>query len=289
MNRGIWAIPILIVFYLYLYLYYKRQPAVVADREETIVHFNIEFYNDDEERSNLFEATPIKELSGIDIHDTKVQSSTRLALQKLKAWYHQVHGHPTKETALKEILKLIFRENTDISDDDLELAYCTFKTMSSVNGSLSETDLSETDVLYYTWCRILTDINADHRDKLKTALLEALARGSSKPGEPHCLTGRVTQVVQCLETLDKEGLVDIVTADTIKERIGYRFAALLKGYLETHPADKAVYESLDGNDTRVKKRIIKYITSELKKDYLETALLKEGEFNLFLKNYTIYI
>jgi len=280
----------------------KPKP-LVSDPEETILHFNIEFhpgseYLDQEEVDldlDLLEVEPLPPIkSGVDVHDTKVQSSTRLAIARLK---EALKGTPIRN-ATEEIAELIFGKKDLDLDLDLdwktrELAYNTLLVIQKVNGTISAvngvnavnavsaTQETEQDILNLVWTRINADINKGNKTHLAEALIEGLARGAINRNSTHCLTGRVTQIIQSLETLDASGIADIITIDVLKERLPYTFTNLLQKYFSLFPREKQRYEEGHVNVRRVKK----FINEPLRDEYVATKLLTEEQYSALLKPY----
>jgi hypothetical protein len=265
---------ILILIGLLFYLFFNKK----TKQLNTVIH--IELYNDDE---LSFLAEPVHITSGVDIHDTTVQSSTRLALVKLKEWYTTQDKNISdakKEDSLDQIKTLLF-QSSPLPWRTKELAYSTIQTIINVQGTLSEIDLTEYDVLHLIWQRIQAPLNSAEREALTTAFIEGLAEGSASPDEPHCLTGRVSQMVQSLQTLDHEGIVNIVTLNLFKEELGTKFPFLIRSYFQqTEGKESLGLESLESPE--VKKKVIHFIDSNLRKDFHS---LSEKDYTTITKDY----
>ena len=266
---------------IYLILYLQKPPQ--QKTEQAIIH--IQIFNDDysSEDGRDYLAEPIRITSGIDIHDTTVQSSTRQGILKLKQLYGII---PMSVESIEEIKKFIFLPGLSLTVKVRELAYTTLSTIIKVNGSLSEVNLTELDVLHLIWQRIKAPLNKGRRLELITAFIESLAEGSATPDEPHCITGRVTQMVQSLETLDHEGIVNIVTLDLFKEQIKNKFPCLLRDYFQqADEKDFLIYEDLESSEKEemtVKKRIFNFIDTHLRKEF---STLSEKDYMAVTKDY----
>jgi hypothetical protein len=282
----------LLGMYLYLDLSLKIKSSLKNPPTTEQATIRIQIYDelDDDntsERGNYL-AEPIQITSGIDIHDTIVQSSTRQGILKLKKWYApRMITNTDKAKSVEEIKKFIFLPVLScLSMKTRELAYTTLRTIAKVNGSLSEVGLTEFDVLHIIWQRIKAPINKSHRLELIVAFIESLAEGSKSPDEPYCITGRVSQMVQSLETLDNEEIVNIVTLDHFKEQIKNTFPCLLKAYFQqADRKDKKIYEEegfSDEEEIMVKNRIFKFIDTHLRKEF---SSLSEKDYLTVTKDY----
>lgn len=202
----------------------------------------------------------------IDVHDTQVQQSIVLACKRLADW--QQKADVSKADILSDIRKYIFNEY-DGTYTEKERAYITLRTIESVNGYVVNINMHELDVLKMVWSRICAPINKDKATELKSVLLESLADSTISVNNTRCLTGRVTRIVQSLESLDAEEIVNIRSVNTLRQEIMNKFPVLLNEYLSAHPKEKTIYETSD--DPSVRESIRAYIDASLRKEYLPIA------------------
>ena len=274
---------------IFLTFYLKRTPLKPPLKpQKSIIH--IQLYDNSSNTSNYsdledFWAEPI---TGIDIHNTTVQSSTRQGILKLKEWYTKSNIPTDKSQSVEEIKTFLFQPIIKLNTKVRELAYNTLRTIIKVNGALSEVNLTEYEVLHIIWQRINAPLNKKNHMELITAFIESLAEGSTSPDTPYCITGRVTQIVQSLETLDQEGLVNIITLDYFKEQIKNKFPCLLQDYFrQADEKDKKIYEAQTATETEVeemavKNRILTFIDTHLRQAF---STLSEKDYSTVTKDY----
>ncbi len=82
---------------------------------------------------------------------------------------------------------------------------------------LSALQTTEIDVLYLVLQRINSPANVDKKDDLINTLFQQLDDSIDENGNPVCATGRVTRVLQTLETIDTDNIVSI-KADWVIQR-----------------------------------------------------------------------
>jgi hypothetical protein len=188
-------------------------------------------------------------------------------LLKLNEWFTKTTDDGGKKEDSVDQIKTLLFQSTLVPWKTRELAYSTLQTILKVQGPLSEIELTEYDVLHIIWKRIQAPLNVAVREALTMAFIEALAEGSASPDEPHCLTGRVSQMVQSLQTLDHEGIVNIVTLSLFKEELGTKFPFLIQSYYR---------------QTDEKESLIHFIDTHLRKDF---KCLSEKDYTAITKDY----
>jgi len=263
---------------LFLLLFYFK-PTPLKQQKSTV---HIQIFDNSSTEDDFW----AERITGIDVHNTTVQSSTRQGILKLKQWYTQSNITTDKLESVEEITRFLFQPITKLGIKVRELAYNTLRTIIKVNGALSEVNLTEYEVLHMIWQRIHAPLNKKNHMELITAFLESLAEGSTAPDTPYCITGRVTQMVQSLETLDEEGIVNIITLDHFKEQIKNKFPCLLQEYFQqADEKEKKIYETETASEKEemaVKNKIFKFIDTHLRQEF---STLSEKDYSTVTKDY----
>jgi hypothetical protein len=217
-----------------------------------------------------------------DVHDHEIQNSLRCAIGKLKKWYVNQENALPADQVLKQIKEYIFNEYKG-EYTKKEDAYSTIRSIEKLNGNLEGVKMREQDILSMVWQRIIFDKNADHCGELKSNLLELLADSTIRLDSPYCLTGRVTRIVQSLESLDYEGIVNIRSTDFVEKEMQNKIPILIKQFFETQDQEKQ--ESYDNGNNEIAVELQKYIDGVLRKDYLETGILTDSKFDKLINLY----
>lgn len=89
-----------------------------------------------------------------------------------------------------------------------------------LGGTHSMSGYTEVQILCLVWRRIHHPINCAHFNDLLNVLIEQLNDCQDTNGHLLCLTGRITRIIQTLESLDAEKIVDLRPMWAIKEVIG---------------------------------------------------------------------
>lgn len=203
-----------------------------------------------------------------DVHDHEIQQSLRKSIEGLKGWYKTVDTPRSKSVTLEQIKEYIFN-GYDGAYTNKENAYSTVRSIEKINGTLTSVEMCELDILCMVWERIMDNINKDHVDELKSNLLELLADATIRLDNSYCLVGRVTRMVQSLDSLDQEGIVNIVSTDIIEGEIKNKIPVLINSYFKEHQEEKELYDTGD-DDIAIKLRA--YVESNLLKDYQDTTV-----------------
>jgi hypothetical protein len=194
--------------------------------------------------------------NGEDVHDSKIQSDLRASIAKLRAWYAK-QEHVDLGRTVKEIKEHIF----SYSDMGIkEKAYSTIKHIHKHNDRLHSVDMSEGEILQMVWCRINSELNSSRRTELITNLIELLADAAITLDSAYCLVGRVTRIVQSLQSLDMENIIDI-GAD---KEVQYKICQYSERYFKEHPEKQVAY---DGGDNGVAEELVKYIGEHMYGEY----------------------
>lgn len=215
-----------------------------------------------------------------DVHDHAIQQSIVLGVKALEDWYTEKHGNLAIDKKLLEDIKEYIFNGYDGSYKKKEEAYSTFKSIVNINGFIQSINMHESDVLLLVWFRICDTINNDVTEELKSNLVESMADGTIAVDSPYCLTGRVTRIVQSLESLDKGNIVNIKSTDCIKDEVSLRVAQLRSDFFNEHPALEEIYTA-DIGDTQtelVNKELKSYVDTALKKEYMLSNLVTDATY-----------
>lgn len=214
---------------------------------------------------------------GTDVHDHAVQSTITKAVRELQKLYGSV---PT-ETDIDAIKKYIFN-GYDGDYKRKEAAYSVLRYMEKHQSRCIELDLTDMDILLLVWARINDPINSNVVEELKSNLTETLSDANITLDSPYCLTGRVTRIVQSLESLDAESIVNIKSTETLKDEMVLKVPHLRDNFFKEHPSLLPIYNEDNDKDTTttlVLKQLQDHVTSALKKEYMATGLITGPEFD----------
>lgn len=214
----------------------------------------------------------IQPVVGNDVHDTDIQKSLRNGISELVKWYNRVDVPLAKADVMKQIRKYIFDEY-DGTYEEKERAYNTLRTMESTNGMLASVDRTEMQILMMVWQRIRDPVNQSVSMELKNNLIGALADANIRTTyNAYCLVGRVTRIVQALESLDTENIVNIKTKSIIKKEIQQKIPVLVDSFFEDNGEDREAYD--DGDD-EIAERLQHHVRDKLEEDYTGTTVMND--------------
>jgi hypothetical protein len=201
-----------------------------------------------------------------DVHNHQIQESLRKSITLLEKWYK---GTPKEERintedTFKSIKGYIFGDYQDTLDTK-EKAYSTIRHIQKTNGSLASVALTEGEILALVWQRINDPVNKDVQDELRNSLIDQLADSSLRIDASVCLVGRITRMVQTLQSLDKEGLVNIKSTEIISNEIQSKIPILRDVFFADHPALLEPYEK--GENNLITQQLIEFVQGKLYSDY----------------------
>ncbi len=215
-----------------------------------------------------------------DVHDHAIQQSIVCGIKALKSWYREVYGDAIIDRALLENVKEYIFNGYDGSYKKKEEAYSTLKSIIRINGFVNSIDMRESDVLLLVWSRIMDPINKDVAEELKSNLVESMADGTIAVDSPYCLTGRVTRIVQSLESIDKGNIVNIKSTECVKDEISLRVAQLRTDFFKKHPSLETIYnaDKDDAPTQLVNKDLKSYINDNLHKEYVLSNIVTDTTY-----------
>lgn len=198
-----------------------------------------------------------------DVHDHQIQESLRQSISALTKWYEGINDKISQINTYKQIKEYLFGDYEDQLNTK-EKAYSTIRQIEKTNGLLSSVNKREGDILRMVWQRINDPVNETVRNELKNHLIDQLADCAIHLNAQYCLVGRITRMVQTLQSLDQEGLVDIKSAEVLAKEIQVKIPILQKDFFTEHPALLKHYDN--GNET-VAKELISFVRIKLYEDY----------------------
>jgi hypothetical protein len=218
-----------------------------------------------------------------DVHDTVIQSSFTVSYQKLNEWKTD---NPSLIISDKDAIKQIKEELFKINDiEKIDAIYSTLKTMIKFNEYIISVNCSEIDVLTLVWSRINDPVNKSVKTELVENLFEQLYDSNIDHETDHsrCLTGRVTRIIQSLESLDKEDIVNIVSTSSIKREISDKIPLLIKQMYESWTPEQI--NQYEDNDDRLTNDMKHYIYDQFKKEYVDRNIITKTSFNKIIEPY----
>ena len=215
-----------------------------------------------------------------DVHDHAIQQHITSGIKALQKWALTKEFQPQGDT-IDNIKEYIFN-GYDGTYQQKEKAYSTLKTVMRTNGALGSVSLKELDILELVWNRICDPVNKDVQDELKSNLLESMADSTIAVDTPYCLTGRITRIVQSLQSIDKEEIVNIKSTELVKDEIQERIGSLREDFFKEHPALQKIYEKDDQENVStelVNKELKNYVSEQLWSEYVDKDIVTTVTFN----------
>ena len=239
-----------------------HRPIAYRDvRDVAALHYDLHLLP----RVDGLDALVINKLHG-DVHDHAIQQSIIAGIEALKKW---AKGKTIQEDTESQIKKYIFN-GTQGDINKRELAYNTLRTMVKINGRLESVGMTEMEILALIWARICDPVNTEVQDELKNNLIESMADATIVLDSQYCLTGRITRIVQAIESIDKEDIVNIRSTESVKAEITLKMGALRTGFFKANPGYEEIYNNdIDNEETRrINQELKDYVNNELRREYV---------------------
>lgn len=274
----LFQIIIIIIFIIFLYCVFKISFDDYLDEADVIIDY---IFIPNDIPINIH--NNINEYNGLnaDVHDHAIQRSVQTAFNKLNKWYNNHRNLQISESEsinqIKDYIFKGFKGKREIA----ERAYNTIRTMQKLNGYLVSLKAHEIKILSVVWSRIKDPLNADVQDEIANNLVELLSDSTINLDNAYCLTGRVTRIIQSLESIDAEDIVNIISSDSIHLELKNKVPNLRDQYLSSHSMLKA-YEQGDEN---VEDNVKQYVKQQLTVDYLDSKLLTPHAFDKIVTPY----
>lgn len=221
-----------------------------------------------------------------NVHDSSVISSTRTSIDNLK----KETGHITNEDSLKNKKEILNFVNSLPSSDKKNDALKALETIYRINAINNTLNVRDAEALDLVWPKIAD--NQDAKDILVYELSSMIENGI-----PVCSTGRITRIVDTLNTLDNS--VKIVSESVIREEMLNKAAVIRDnfyksfdngiggGIVDTENVDnvemgqneKMLNAGNHPNQDQIDSDLKISIKNSLQKDYVDTKLLSLEKFN----------
>lgn len=228
-----------------------------------------------------------------DVHDHAIHASIIKSYHGLVKW---VDENPELQIPVEDALKDIKLEicrfavngaSETNSLQTMERAYSTVKAMFKHNSRLHDIDRGELDILGHVWSRIKAPVNAAVSSELIARLIEQLADASKGSGDLDentcCLTGRISRVIQTLESLDAESIVNVTSTSVIRLELSDKVPHLIGLYQRSWTTDQI--DKYNNGDESLAQELRKHIDEALRRDYVDSGLLTEHTYHEITRDY----
>ena len=224
-----------------------------------------------------------------NVHDTSVQSHINIAINALKKCEFKLHL--SNGELLNNIRKHILNESKCF-DDVKEKALTALKKIKKYNGLLTRLNISELEILHLVWNRIHSACNKDIMNTLKENLTLELADGVIDDDNVHCVQGRITRVLQCLQNADTEGILNIKPLWVIKEEIASIFGRYRQAiYTKLTPERQTIYDKVNPSKEelllieKINLKLRTHLSEYLTKKYVDTEIINVQQYETITKDY----
>jgi hypothetical protein len=170
-------------------------------------------------------------------------------------------------------------------------AYDVLDHIELIDGTHSKTQLHETQILALIWTRINQPINKPVVEDLKNSLVQQL-EACKQNDYIVCTTGRISRIVQTLESIDVGRVVNLLPMWAIRAEIGEYCGKYVKKLLAKLPEEynKAVNATEETSEQKVlTKRFYDCVKNNLKKKfkliYLDKMILTQDELKRITDEY----
>ena len=219
-----------------------------------------------------------------NVHDTSIQSHINIAISALKKCKFTLGLSDTE--LVQDIRNHILNKST-CSDEIKDKALVSLKKIKKINGIITRINISELEVLHLVWNRIHDAINYGLLQTLKDNLVIELADSMIDEENVHCVQGRVTRILQTLESADAEGILNLKPLWVIKEEIASVFGRsvrILNKKLKGIPHIKKIYNKIHPTDddlkiiTKINDKLKQKIDIYLKKTYVDKEIINLQQY-----------
>ena len=202
-----------------------------------------------------------------DVHDHQIQETLKESINKLHTWYDTLDYEQliSKDDTMSQIKEYLFGEYQE-KFSKKEMIYSTIRSIEKVNGKLNDVKMSEMDILRMVWQRINSPINEKNHVQLRDNLFDLLADSSIRVDSPYCLVGRITRIVQSLQSYDMENIIDIRSTRIISDEMQSKIPVLINAYFD-NPEHADLKEAYDNGDDAIAENLKEYVHAELINDY----------------------
>ena len=224
-----------------------------------------------------------------NVHDTSVQSHINIAINALKKCKT---GVVISDNILVQSIRHHILNESKCFDDIKDKALTALKKIKKHNGILTRLNISEMEILHLVWNRINADCNKEVSNTLKENLTMELGDSVVDDDNMHCVQGRITRVMQCLQHADAEGILNIKPLWVIKEEISTIFGRYRDSlYSKLSPNKKAIYDKINPSPDesimieKINAKLRDHLNNYLTKKYVNTEIINLHQYETLTKDY----
>jgi hypothetical protein len=218
------------------------------------------------------------------VHDSSITQSVKKSIKHLKETTKTKQDSNQITDKLRNYI-LNECDPQEITPEIKEKAIKTLDTIIKTNGYVSNLEMKEMDVLNLVYNRIQQSGDPQIKSNLQETLVKELAdaaRGKSTV----CTVGRVSRLVDTLNITDSN--TSIKDTSTIRREMLNKANAIQQNMYKN--ADDETKKDLDAyKDTprtnEYENKLKHEITNTLRKDYVDSGIMKEVKFNLELNKW----
>ena len=220
-----------------------------------------------------------------NVHNKTIRRTAILAIEQLKKSDLDKY---TITSAINEIMQIMSEYSPQIS----ESAIASLQMIRQIDGSYHPSNIKELEILRLVWERIHHPINTDKVKQLEENFIKELADCNRGDGSVHCSEGRVTRLLQSLQSCDNENIVDLKPMWAFKEEVENKISKYRNKLIRKVPNKYSELEKkieLDDNDRNLMDQFNRCLVKNLEKrfeiDYIIPKYLTKVELNDMTKVY----
>jgi len=224
-----------------------------------------------------------------NVHNKTVKRTAVMAINELKKSDRKIYSIESAITAISELIK---SKPKDLSEDKLLTAQQSLDLIDEMDSLYYTANIAEREIIRLVWERINHPINSDKSDQLKENLIKELADCKKGTSSVHCCEGRVTRILQSLQSCDNENIVDLRPMWAFKEEIENKISQYRDKLLKKAPPKYAATdEKIDLNDEDRRlidifnQCLLKNLSKRFDIDYIKPGYLNSEELADLTKTY----
>ena len=218
-----------------------------------------------------------------NVHNKTIKRTAVMSIDSLKESDRKIYS---VDSAIDEITGLIESKPYDLPITTLSSAKQALDLINEMDSLYCTANTKEKEIIRLVWERINHPINATIIDQLKENLIKEISDCKKGQSSVHCCEGRVTRVLQSLQSCDVENIVDLRPMWAFKEEIEnkiskYReklFKKAPKKYSDTENKLKLTEEDRKLID-KFNACLLKNLSHRFDIDYIKTGYLTKDELS----------
>ena len=221
-----------------------------------------------------------------DDHNVHNKTIKRTAIKAIEELKKVDLGKYSIQSAFDSIYKYINSQPQSLSSQKLELASETLAQIDEIDSFYQTAQILEKEVTRLVWERIHHSDNFDKLEQLKENLIVELADCNKGDGSLHCCEGRITRMLQSLQSCDNGNIVDLRPMWAFKEEIENkisRYREKLHKKLPKTYSELDMKKKLTDHDKKLMDRfnqcLIKNLGERFNRDYIKPGFLTKSELN----------